>query len=221
MVYLQYYSINMTKRIGIMGGTFDPPHIGHLAMAEQVFEAMALDEVWFIPTGKISYKDSSLTADASDRLEMTRLSIKDNPNFSVSTIETEMESNSYTYKTLEILKERFPDYEFVFIVGADSLNYMENWREPERIFDKCQVAAVNRMGISKEQLVEKRAFLQEKFGGDINLIEMPVIDISSTEIRERIRRGSSIRYFVKDEVREYIKKNDLYITKGEGTHDRN
>lgn len=222
MAFPQYYSTNMVKRIGIMGGTFDPPHIGHLAMAEQVLEAMALDMIWFIPTGKISYKDSSQTASTQDRLEMTQLSTIDNPRFSVNTIETEMEGNSYTYKTLEILKERFPDYNFVFIVGADSLNYMEKWREPEKIFDKCQVAAVNRMGISKEQFLEKREFLKERFNADITLIEMPILDISSTELRKRIKQGKSIRYLVKDSVREYIAKNGLYAdAKGEDTYDRN
>ncbi len=200
----------MKKRIGIMGGTFDPPHIGHLAMAEQVRQTMALDEIWFVPTGGISYKKTEGISSPKDRLAMVRLAVAGNENFIVEPVEAESGQNSYTFQTLEYFKERFPDVEFVFLVGADSLDYMDCWREPARIFQNCIVAVVNRKGISEEKLVQKQEELIRRFDAKIERITMPTLDISSTELRERVRHGQSIRYLVKDAVGEYIEAHRLY-----------
>lgn len=202
--------IDMNKKIGIMGGTFDPPHIGHLAMAECVREALELSEIWFIPTGKIPHKDSAHAASPADRFNMVAAAIRENPYFSVKDIEVKRKDYSYTFETLEVLKEKYPDAELTFIVGADSLDYMEQWRKPERIFKCCRIAAVNRQGISMEQLTWKKKMLAECFDARIDIVSMPVIGISSTDLRERIKNGKSVSYFVPDNVIEYIKQNSIY-----------
>ncbi len=199
------------KKIGIMGGTFNPPHIAHLAMAQWALECLELDEVRFIPTGKIPHKDSSDAASASDRLEMVRLSVKGNPKFSADPIETEREGYSYSYETLEILKKQNPDAKLFFIMGADSLDYLEKWKNPDRIFKCCTVAAISRMGYTDDAMQRKKAELEKQFNGCIELISMPLIEVSSTMLRHMIREGKSLRYLVCDEVMEYIAKNKIYL----------
>ena len=193
-----------------MGGTFDPPHMGHLVMAEYVREALSLDEIWFIPVGKIPHKDSRYTASAKDRLAMVRLAVADNPYFTVNSIEADVPEYSYTCETLEKLKQQFPEYCFTFIVGADSLDYMERWREPERIFRACTVAAVHRMGYSNEETGRKKAELEKRYHAVISIISVPCIQISSTEIRERISVGLSVRYLVPETVLQYMDRHLLY-----------
>ncbi|MBO5364876.1 MAG: nicotinate-nucleotide adenylyltransferase, partial [Clostridia bacterium] len=200
----------MKKKIGIMGGTFDPPHIGHLAMAEQVRSAMALDEIWFIPTGGITYKERDKISTPKDRLAMTRLAVVGQPHFSVNPMEAESGKPSYSFETMERLRTEYPENEFVFIVGADSLDYMDAWREPERLFRCCTVAAVNRTGISREQMEAKKQMLTEKFDARIVLVPMPSVDVSSTGLRERVSRGETIQDFVQDGVWDYIQKHQLY-----------
>ncbi len=201
------------KRIGIMGGTFDPPHIGHLAMAKRVKDAMALNEIWFLPTGGITYKENIGLSSPKDRLSMVRLAIADEPGFLVEPMEAESGKDCYTFETLESLKTKFPDEEFIFIVGADSLDYMDAWREPARIFQNCSVAAVNRTGISAQQCAEKKKLLEEKFHGEIRLVSMPPVDVSSTQLRRMVEKGEKIDGFVKDGVLAYIKEHGLYQKK--------
>ncbi len=200
----------MKKKIGIMGGTFDPPHIGHLAMAEQVRTVMALDEIWFLPTGGITYKESASLSSPGDRLAMTRLAVAGREAVLVNAMESESGKPSYSYQTMEKLTEKFPENEFVFIVGADSLDYMEAWREPERLFRCCSVAAVNRTGISKEQMKRKKQQLEKQFDARITLISMPYVDISSTELRAMAGRGIDITAYVGENVWKYIQSHALY-----------
>ncbi len=204
------FSSTKMKKIGIMGGTFDPPHIGHFAIAKYVKRAMALDEIWFLPTGGITYKESDGLSSPENRLEMVRLLVADEPDFRVESMEAESGKNSYTFETLEALRKKFPEDEFVFIVGADSLDYMDKWREPERIFRNCTVAAVNREGFSSQQCEEKKKMLEEKYHGEIRLITMPAVDVSSTQIRRMVAKGESIKEFVHKDVLTYIKEERLY-----------
>ena len=201
------------EKLGIMGGTFDPPHIGHLLAAETVAENLGLKRVIFIPTGRISYKDSSRTSPQADRFNMTRLAISGNPLFEISDMEVREEDFGYTYKTLERLAELRPEAHLYFIVGADSLDYMDVWREPERIFEMCTVAAVNREGFLAESSVKKADELKNRFGADIRLISMPNVGISSSDIRRRVGSGKSIRYMVTNSVYEYIAQKGLYSEK--------
>lgn len=198
-------------RIGIMGGTFDPPHIGHLISAEVAASALGLSKVIFIPTGPIVYKTRDKSADPSQRLEMTMLSVEDNNLFEISDIEVSSNETTYTYKTLESLKETYKDEQLYFIVGADSLDYMERWKNPERIFELCSVAVVGRNGFTQEESKAKAEFLKVEFGADIVFVDMPEVDISSSDIKRRIENGDSVRYMVTEAVFEYINANLLYI----------
>ena len=204
----------MNKKIGIMGGTFDPPHIGHLTMAEFVREDLELSEIWFIPTGKIPHKSTEETASAIDRLNMIKLAVKNNNKFLVNDTEVIRESFSYTFETLEELKRDYPDDEFIFIVGADSLDYMEKWREPQRIFECCKIAAVNRPGICDEKFISKKKMLEDTYNAEIIIVNMPPVDISSTQIRKMIKEDIDVSQFVAEDVIEYINQNNIYKESG-------
>lgn len=199
------------KKTGIMGGTFNPVHIGHLLLAENAKEAFGLDEILFVPSGLPYMKNGIEIADKWMRLEMTRLAVSDNPAFVLSSAEVEREGNSYTWETLELLREKEPETEFFFIEGADSLFAMESWKNPEIIFRDCTILAAVRDGKDDDDLREQIARLEKKYGARIGLIGMKEISFSSTDIRERIRNGRSIRYMVPDKVIEYIKKYRLYM----------
>ncbi len=200
----------MKKKIGIMGGTFDPPHTGHLAMAECVKSVMALDEIWFIPTGKITYKNRDGLPSPKDRLAMVSLAVEGIPDFSVNPIEVESSEPRYSYQTMEKLTKEYPLVEFFFIVGADSLDYMDSWREPERLLRCCVVVAVNRTGIAHEQMIDKKKILEDKFGARIVLVTMPPVDVSSTMLREGLKRGEDVTEFLAESVWDYISKKGLY-----------
>ena len=199
------------KKTGIMGGTFNPIHIGHLLLAENAKEAAGLDEILFVPSGQPYMKSGMEIADKWMRLEMTRLAISDNSSFVLSSIEVEREGNSYTCETLELLRKEDPETEFFFIVGADSLFAMESWKNPEIIFSDCTILAAVRDGKDNDDLKEQIAYLGKKYEARVGLVPMREISFSSTDIRDRIRKGRSIRYMVPDQVAEYIKKYRLYM----------
>ncbi len=198
------------KQIGIMGGTFDPPHLGHLMIAEQMREALNLDQVRFLPNGQISYKETSRMTTPKQRLEMVRLAIQGHPAFTIDTTEIDWIGTTYTYQTMEWLTQKEPEAEFTFLMGADSLDYMERWKYPQRIFRCCKIAAVLRPGFSLKQMQEKQKELESRFGARITLVESPQILISSTELRQRLKDGKSVRYLVPEAVDAYIKEHGLY-----------
>ena len=198
------------RKIGIMGGTFDPPHTGHLIIAEYVANEIGLETVLFVPTGKISYKKDMGTSSA-DRFHMTELAVEDNPVFDICDVEIARDGYTYTADTLKILHNEFEDAHFYFIVGADSLDYMDNWKMPEKVFSLCTVVAVGRQGYSVRDCEEKIRQLENKFNADIRLVDMPIIELSSSDIRERIKSGKSAKYMVPDCVISYIEQNKLYI----------
>ncbi len=198
------------RKIGVMGGTFNPIHVGHLMLAEWAMEAAELDQILFIPAGCPYMKDNLHVLDGDKRLQMTALAIEDHPAFAVSGMEVERKGYTYTCDTMEQLKKEHPEDIFYFIMGADCLYTIENWRDPERIFHACHVIAAARNGSSLTQMEEKCRDLFDKFHSKILLLQFPAIEISSTEIRERAASGRSIRYLVPEKVREYIIKNRLY-----------
>ncbi len=198
------------KKTGIMGGTFNPIHIGHLLLAENAKETFGLDEILFIPSGLSYMKSTMEVAPKNIRLEMTRLAIADNPSFVLSPVEVEREGNSYTCDTLDVLRREKPETDFYFIVGADSLFAMENWKQPEKIFHHCTILVSVREGSDDYQLMAKISYLKDKFHADIRLIDMKEIAVSSTDIRYRIRMGKSVRYMMPDSVIAYIQKHHLY-----------
>lgn len=198
------------KRIGILGGTFNPIHIGHLLMAEYALEAAGLDKVIIMPSGISYLKAGTGVLSGEIRLKMIDFSIKDNPDFVSSDLEIKRAGNTYTYVTLLELKELCPDVTFYFIVGADCLFSIENWVEPKQIFANCVLLAAGRNNASDAAMQAKKQELEEKFDAKIMLMDFPEIALSSTTIRENVKSGKSIRYMVTDEVREYIYDNQLY-----------
>ena len=198
------------KRVGIMGGTFNPIHLGHLIIAEAAYEAYNLDEVLFVPSGISYMKDQSEILDAKKRVHMTGLAIEDNPHFALSTIEIDRDGNSYSYETLETLRKQNPDTEYFFLVGSDTLFALETWKHPEILLPSCTILVAVRDGVPMEKMQEHAKYLEEKFGGTIKLLTTPNIEISATDIRNRLAEGRNVKYFVPDTVLDFINKYDLY-----------
>ncbi len=198
------------KKTGIMGGTFDPIHIGHLILAEEALQQLSLDEVWFLPNGNPPHKQGRKGASDEERLEMVRLAILGNPGFSLCTAEMNQEEKHYTYQTMERFGMLFPDREFYFLVGADSLFELDTWRMPERVLKACILAAAVRNHIPMDQMQEQVDFLKKKYQADIRLLRTNNVDISSSEIRDKASRGESIRYYVPETVRDYIIEHGIY-----------
>ena len=199
------------KRVGIMGGTFNPIHLGHLILAEHAYEQLELDEVLFVPSGNPYMKEYANVLDAKTRIDLVGEAIEDNCHFALSRIEVDRGGNSYSYETIAALKEANPDTEYFFMVGADSLFMMEKWMHPEKIFNEVTVAVAIRGGYTDEKLEEQIKVLEEKYNTKIVRLYSRSVDISSTVIRDRVREGKSIRYMVHYKTAEVIKKKRLYI----------
>ncbi len=201
------------RRIGIMGGTFNPIHIGHLMLAECAREELSLEAVWFIPTGH-SYMKSNNKGDRepapAERLEMTRLAVEGNPYFRCLDIEIQREGNTYTYETLEELNRLYPDTDFYFIFGADCLYGIENWKEPGRIFAACEIVAAVREDFAVADMWDKIAQLQKRYDARIHFLPFREMELSSTDIRDRLCQGKSIRYMVPEQVSNYIEEKGFY-----------
>lgn len=198
------------KKVGIIGGTFNPIHLGHLILAEYAYDEYQLDEILFIPTGISYFKDPNTVLDKKMRITLTGEAIEDNPHFALSTIETDRPGNSYTYETLEELKKKNPDVRYYLIIGADSLFQIDSWKEPDIIMKDAIILAASRNDQGIELLKEKADELMKKFHSEIHILTCPMIDISSTDIRNRIKDGKSIKYLVKEQTENYIKKYQLY-----------
>ena len=198
------------KRVGIMGGTFNPIHFGHLIIAEAAYEAYNLDEVLFVPSGISYMKDPAEVLDAKKRVHMTGLAIEDNPHFALSTIEIDRDGNSYSYETLETLRKQNPNTEYYFLVGSDTLFALETWKHPEILLPSCTILVAVRNGVPMEKMQEQASYLEKKFGGSIKLLTTPNIEISSTDIRKRLAENRNVKYFLPDSVLDFINKYDLY-----------
>lgn len=199
------------KRIGIMGGTFDPVHIGHLILGETAYEQFHLDQVLFMPAGNPPHKrDRKDRASNEQRTEMVRRAISSNPHFALSLEEMNQNGFTYTYRTLERLQEQHPDTDYYFILGADSLYDLEKWREPARILKACTVLVATRNHTSHERLDAMIHVLEEKYHGKIEKLDSLNIDISSEQIRSWIVKGRTLAYYVPDDVISYIRKNKIY-----------
>ena len=199
----------MGRRIGIMGGTFDPIHVGHLITAEMVRSAASLDEVVFIPSARPPHKDGARAASAEDRLIMTERAVQDNPYFSVSDMELKREGPSYTVDTIAELRARLDDAELFFITGADAMNDLYRWHEPKRLLCSCQFIVATRQGAPLDELLLAEKFTAEE-RSHIQVLPTPHLEISSSVIRARIRAGLSVRHLVPRAVEEYIEKRGLY-----------
>ncbi len=198
------------RKIGILGGTFNPIHIGHLLMAQHALEACNLDEIWFVPTGCSYLKQSVEILSPEERFHMLELAISNNQHFKVCDIEIKREGYTYTYETLELLKNLYPEDSFYFIIGGDCLNQIQKWKNPQRIFDNCTVIATVRSGIPFSDLTQKKEELITLFHGNIVLLPFLLLEISSTQIRDRLRENKSVRYMVPDVVIQYIEDKKFY-----------
>lgn len=198
------------KKIGIMGGTFNPIHIGHLILGQTALEQFQLDKVLFMPTKNPPHKRNDNIVDDAIRAEMVWIAIKDNPHFELSTFEMDREGITYTVDTLIQLTKQNPDEEYYFIVGADSLFYIDRWKEPATIFELSKLLAAVRGQTTNKDMLQKIAELNETFHASVELLNSPNIDISSTVIRERVKNGMEIQYYVVPDVARYIQINNLY-----------
>lgn len=198
------------KKVGIMGGTFDPIHYGHLILAQNALDTFSLDEILFVPSGTPWLKESTKVLSKNKRVSMTGMAIEDNPDFALSTIEIDREGNSYSYETVEELKRMQPKTDFYFIMGADSLLEIERWKHPDRLMAECTLLVAVRDDCDREGLEKQIIYLTDKYQADIRILPANRIDISSTKIRRMIREGKSVRYMLPDQVIRFIQKNHLY-----------
>ncbi len=199
-----------TRRIGILGGTFNPIHIGHLIMAQSAYETFHLDKVWIMPTGNPPHKQDQNILDKEIRARMVTAAIRDNHHFELSREELDWNGLVYTADTLERLHQKYPEDEYYFILGADSLFMFDKWMAPERISARCTILACTRSLKEREDLELQAERLTRKFGGQFLLFENPTLEVSSEDIRERVRTGRSIRYLVPEQVEQFIYESDLY-----------
>jgi nicotinate-nucleotide adenylyltransferase len=198
-------------KMGICGGTFDPVHIGHLAVAEMVRSGFGLDRILFIPTGKPPHKNTNSVTDPVHRLNMVKCAVSTNPSFEAVSIEVDRQGYTYTVDTLNELHRIYPqETEFYYIIGADVVMDLLTWKRVEEVFTLTRFIALMRPGYKNTEFDSHIKTLKRKY--DINIVsfEAPLIDISSTMIRERIRNGESVKYLVSEPVEKYIRENNLY-----------
>lgn len=200
------------RKIGILGGTFNPIHTGHLMLAEYALDA-GLSEVWFIPTGQSYMKEAQTVLPGEERLKMTELAVLSHPAFRCLDLEVRRGGRTYTYETLELLKARYPEDAFYFLIGADCLDTIHTWKCPERIFACCTLLAALRDDTPKEWMEEKKEKLEAAFGARIQWLPFLRFSLSSTELRERVRADRSIRYLTPESVRAYIREKGFYREK--------
>lgn len=186
------------KKIGILGGTFNPPHIGHLIIANEVLSSLSLDSIWFMPNQEPPHKKKEGGVSNEQRVEMLKLATEGHAAFRVETIELERSGPSYTYDTMKILTEMHSDKEFYFIIGADMIEYLPKWHKVYELQKLIKFVGVNRPTYSSHT------------DYDILYVETPLIDLSSSLVRKRIKDGQTIRYLIPESVRVYIEENQLY-----------
>jgi nicotinate-nucleotide adenylyltransferase len=212
-------------RLGLIGGTFNPIHLGHLRGAEDAREAVALEKIFFIPAAIPPHKDERIQASPAERLDMVRLAIEDNPAFSVSDIELSRKGKSYSIETIIDFRNRYPQAELFFVVGMDSFLEVTTWKRYKDLFSLCHFVVLNRPGSERCELSnltppefwknfhlgnDGDQWIHSPSGLHTRFLRKPLMDISSSEIRERIRTGRSVRYMMQEKVEAYIHKKRLY-----------
>ena len=200
-------------RTGIMGGTFDPIHIGHLILAEHAWQQLSLDIVEFMPAGNPPHKQNRPgRASNEERMAMVRAAVSDNPHFTVSDREMTDEGFTYTFRTLERIMEEKPETDIFFIMGADSLFDFDKWREPARIASACTLVAAVRNHTPLPDMERKMQEIREKYNARIVRLATENIDVSSHMIRRETALKRTIRYYVPEAVRKYIEEHQIYQT---------
>jgi len=194
--------------IGVLGSAFNPPHLGHLALAQEALWQLDLSEVVLMPTGDAPHKRIADDPGREQRLAMTRLAAADDSRFSVSTLEVDRDGPSYTYETLELLADQRADTELVFVMGADAAVGLESWRAPERGVELARIAVARRSGVSDAEV----AAVMRSLGADgrATMLEMPQFGVSSSAVRERAAGGRPLRYLVPESVARFIEEKGIY-----------
>ena len=200
-------------KIGICGGTFDPIHMGHLLIAEAAREQLSLDAIRFIPNGNPPHKRDAVIAPAIHRMEMVRLAVEDNPYFIADDREIRGDV-AYAVDTLSQLKSENPGDTFVYIIGGDTLPELPTWRRFAELFRLCRFAVYPREGFTREDIEGEAGRLHDLYGLRYDLLAGPRFDLSSTDLRERIENGASLRYLLPMSVARYIEKHGLYTGNG-------
>lgn len=185
------------KRIGILGGTFDPPHIGHLLIAEEVRIALQLDEIWFMPANEPPHKEKAMTT-GNDRITMLNKAIESNPAFKVNNIELERMGKSFTFDTMKVLKNDYPHTVFYFIIGADMVEYLPYWEKIDEL-----VKLVKFVGVKRPGFILKTPY-------PLIEIDIPLMEISSSLIRDRLMKKKTVHYLIPESVYSFIREERLY-----------
>ena len=194
--------------IGVLGSAFNPPHLGHLALAQEALWQLGLDEIVLVPTGEAPHKRIHDDPGRELRLAMTRLAAADDPRFTVSTLEVEREGPSYTYETLELLAKERGQTELVFVMGADAAVGLESWRNPERVVELARLAVARRAGVADADVGAVLRSLGA--AGRATMLEMPQFGVSSSAVRERAAAGRPLRYLVPEPVARFIEEKGIY-----------
>lgn len=199
------------KSFAILGGTFDPIHSGHIKTAKSILALTDVEKILFIPLGNPPHKNENNVSSALHRLNMLRLAVEGEKDFLISTMEIDRSGKTYTIDTIKELRKLLgKEKKFFFIIGTDELLLINTWRNYEELLKICSFIAVTRPGY-KDTLLEKDVnFLTQKYSADIHIVEIPPVNVSSSEIRENIKNGISTKDFVNEKVLKYIKKNNLY-----------
>lgn len=200
-------------KIGIMGGTFDPIHYGHLVIAEQIRQNYNLDKVIFIPVGIPPHKREMKITKGEHRYLMILLATMTNPYLDVSRVEIDKKAISYTIETMRELNKKYADknVEFYFIIGADAISTIETWEEPVELLQMCKFIAATRPGVTNSNMSSMIEYYKDKYGAEIQTMTVSAVDISSTDIRNRIAGNRPIKYLLPEAVEHYILKNGLYL----------
>ena len=194
--------------LGILGGTFNPPHIGHLVMLNEALDQLGLDSVTLMPVAQPPHKEADADPGAAVRLELCVLAVAGDDRVTVSDLEIERGGASYTVDTLRALHDRAPEHDLTVIVGGDMAHSLPSWREPEAILGLARLAVAERDGLRREDIAQRLAPLHSR--DRVVFFDMPRIDLSSSAIRERVAQGRTIRYLVPDTVAEAIRSRHLY-----------
>ena len=198
-------------KIGIMGGTFDPIHNGHLMLGEYAYKQYHLDQIWFMPNGTPPHKaNHTIGSQAHHRVNMVKLAIADTPYFSLQSYEVDNVETNYSYKTMEHFLEVYPEHTFYFIIGADSLFSIEKWVRPDRLLKTCTILAAFRDDKDTQEMMEQISYLNQKYNSDIRLLNTPNVDISSSDIRKKLKAGISVEAEIPASVNQYIFENRLF-----------
>ena len=198
-------------RLGLFGGSFNPVHFGHLVLAEQCREQCNLDQVWFLPSGSPPHKQDVTLLPGKTRAEMLEFAIAGHAQFQVNRMEIEREGTTFTVDTLQQLHDEDASRELFFLIGADSLTDLPGWRQPDRIAELATIVAVNRGDRPLPDLTSLEERLGPETAARIELVTMPGIDLSATNIRQRVHDGKSIRFMTPRAVEEYIATHNLYV----------